>query len=116
MLKLFEELSTNDLYRQPPSGGCVLKPVTSLYGCFVAMQPPSGGCVLKLDRLSLGRNLRSAAAFGRLCVETAVGDFKEYKTIAAAFGRLCVETMILSSRLTVTVAAAFGRLCVETSH
>ena len=92
MLKLFEELSTNDLYRQPPSGGCVLKPVTSLYSCFVAMQPPSGGCVLKLDRLSLGRNLRSAAAFGRLCVETAVGDFKEYKTIAAAFGRLCVET------------------------
>ena len=55
---------------QPPSGGCVLK----LHGCIALRleikQPPSGGCVLKhLDDESLDAAL-SAAAFGRLCVET----------------------------------------------
>ena len=37
----------------------------------VAVQPPSGGCVLK--QVGQGRELShwQAAAFGRLCVETA---------------------------------------------
>ena len=33
-----------------------------------------------------------AAAFGRLCVETAISRLLIVKVLAAAFGRLCVET------------------------
>ena len=35
------------LLRQPPSGGCVLKPVGSAVITHGHIQPPSGGCVLK---------------------------------------------------------------------
>ena len=35
---------------------------------------------------------------------------------AAAFGRLCVETTAINIIKTFAKAAAFGRLCVETSH
>ena len=56
---------------QPPSGGCVLK-LPFFYGDkFVGMQPPSGGCVLKLYREKMPQIHLEAAAFGRLCVETA---------------------------------------------
>ena len=34
-------------YRQPPSGGCVLKHQTRIGRNDVGEQPPSGGCVLK---------------------------------------------------------------------
>ena len=57
-------------FKQPPSGGCVLKLLTFQKCCLPRKQPPSGGCVLK--QLSL--------------------QYKPYKTLAAAFGRLCVET------------------------
>ena len=33
---------------QPPSGGCVLKPIYKRSVVVVKGQPPSGGCVLKL--------------------------------------------------------------------
>ena len=33
------------------------------------------------------------AAFGRLCVETALQDLQQDKYLPAAFGRLCVETV-----------------------
>ena len=78
----------------------------------------------------------SAAAFGRLCVETGGGRLVVDLLDAAAFGRLCVETLALAilsrslgqppsggcvlkrDRRAVTQrsdpAAAFGRLCVET--
>ena len=36
---------------QPPSGGCVLKPLTVFVFIYFAAQPPSGGCVLKRDCL-----------------------------------------------------------------
>ena len=77
-------------------------------------QPPSGGCVLK--RLhSIFPLSDQPAAFGRLCVET----FKPCSTAAfdrpAAFGRLCVETAISSITASGKRPAAFGRLCVETS-
>ena len=56
----------------------------------------------------------NAAAFGRLCVETA-RRFKQICNIsAAAFGRLCVETLAAVSLRRNDIAAAFGRLCVET--
>ena len=32
---------------QPPSGGCVLKPISVNLSKPFSMQPPSGGCVLK---------------------------------------------------------------------
>ena len=57
-------------------------------------QPPSGGCVLKhLTKLN-PPPMQSAAAFGRLCVETIVKGQKNQELEAAAFGRLCVETLI----------------------
>ena len=33
---------------QPPSGGCVLKPIIGDISKSASLQPPSGGCVLKL--------------------------------------------------------------------
>ena len=35
-------------------------------------QPPSGGCVLKQRQMQALADINQAAAFGRLCVETAV--------------------------------------------
>ena len=80
------------LARQPPSGGCVLKPTinhgtdrnrkAATFGWLcvettaltayskMCQQPPSGGCVLKL--LNHRKQVKSdgAATFGWLCVET----------------------------------------------
>ena len=56
------------------------------------MQPPSGGCVLKLAIFAWIGVYLSAAAFGRLCVETKLRKSKTHLKFAAAFGRLCVET------------------------
>ena len=58
--------------------------------------------------------VKRAAAFGRLCVET--GDVWEVLSEhpAAAFGRLCVETVQYLMAFAKIAAAAFGRLCVET--
>ena len=56
----------------------------------------------------------NAAAFGRLCVETALPFPHSISRDAAAFGRLCVETCIIFSLILNLEAAAFGRLCVET--
>ena len=57
----------------------------------------------------------TAAAFGRLCVETlATLLVIAYNSLAAAFGRLCVETAKIAFADRLASAAAFGRLCVET--
>ena len=81
-----------DRIRQPPSGGCVLKPAGEKEAChddgpaafrrlcvetqnptrrwlMAAAQPPSGGCVLKLHP-SHRKGRAGPAAFRRLCVET----------------------------------------------
>ena len=55
-------------------------------------QPPSGGCVLKPDVFRPVDFLDTAAAFGRLCVETVTTLLIADSAVAAAFGRLCVET------------------------
>ena len=34
---------------QPPSGGCVLKRLSTYEENGIVLQPPSGGCVLKLS-------------------------------------------------------------------
>ena len=50
--------------------------------------------MLKLSESGKLSNLSSAAAFGRLCVETVVVNLKHFGCLhAAAFGRLCVETI-----------------------
>ena len=55
---------------QPPSGGCVLKPLMKIKSPAYVAQPPSGGCVLKQTQ-NLGYPIfPHPAAFGRLCVET----------------------------------------------
>ena len=59
-------------------------------------------------------NVRCAAAFGRLCVETLFYHHVLRRILAAAFGRLCVETLAVVSLYFKCAAAAFGRLCVET--
>ena len=78
------------------------------------MQPPSGGCVLKpigvwFDIISL-----LAATFGWLCVETKLLVCNFNDTAAATFGWLCVETKSNSRGLRRSDAATFGWLCVET--
>ena len=55
---------------QPPSGGCVLKLANMPIAVAELWQPPSGGCVLKHKPCKLKKLLTTAAAFGRLCVET----------------------------------------------
>ena len=77
-------------------------------------QPPSGGCVLKPIVSCMCCNETMAAAFGRLCVETSLIKWAIYSGAAAAFGRLCVETSYQSKQQIIDPAAAFGRLCVET--
>ena len=70
MLKLSMANARRGLGRQPPSGGCVLKPISAACACSARWQPPSGGCVLKLVSSGPDGVARGAAAFGRLCVET----------------------------------------------
>ena len=55
---------------QPPSGGCVLKPVLDESSIVEISQPPSGGCVLKPKEAQAFGLIEGPAAFGRLCVET----------------------------------------------
>ena len=47
MLKRLKSMNLKQKFNQPPSGGCVLKPVTVLFDGGLYNQPPSGGCVLK---------------------------------------------------------------------
>ena len=76
-------LEEHDLAVQPPSGGCVLKPVaTTALKAFTA-QPPSGGCVLKRAARVEHHAFGSPAAFGRLCVETVFDDARLKKMLTS---------------------------------
>ena len=55
-------------------------------------QPPSGGCVLKPLFSYIIKKEERPAAFGRLCVETEPVVLNSSSAAPAAFGRLCVET------------------------
>ena len=101
---------------QPPSGGCVLKPVTARWFDSWLSQPPSGGCVLKPQITVADVFEAQPAAFRRLCVETVRVRTSVYASKPAAFRRLCVETRsTVSTRTQATAPAAFRRLCVETT-
>ena len=63
-------MTRSNKINQPPSGGCVLKPIKASEEQSASSQPPSGGCVLKLKNLPLSNLNHYPAAFGRLCVET----------------------------------------------
>ena len=70
MLKLNPQNLASPRPRQPPSGGCVLKPNQTSHDRHAHGQPPSGGCVLKHSNyVQIAFRIRPAA-FGRLCVET----------------------------------------------
>ena len=70
VLKLDNDLFFLFIVGQPPSGGCVLKLDNDVFFLFIVGQPPSGGCVLKHYNTVNQIELKLAAAFGRLCVET----------------------------------------------
>ena len=74
MLKLLLMLFLKVIYKQPPSGGCVLKLFITQFTVARCTQPPSGGCVLKLCIGFLNMKWMSAATFGWLCVETVAKD------------------------------------------
>ena len=78
MLKQKQLDDVRGLERQPPSGGCVLKPVYQ--GGIRKDAPP--------------------AAFRRLCVETRQMAVGSVLADPAAFRRLCVETLIEFNRKT----------------
>ncbi len=63
---------------QPPSGGCVLKLFAFSIKFISLWQPPSGGCVLKQQPVQQPVQAQAAAAFGRLCVETALVATKPF--------------------------------------
>ena len=61
-------------------------------------QPPSGGCVLKPLFIGIVLVSEIPAAFGRLCVETLLNILILKQSTPAAFGRLCVETTSLKAK------------------
>ena len=83
--------------RQPPSGGCVLKPDYVAELETHRHQPPSGGCVLKLGQQSDHAHRLGQPPSGG-CVLKHLYTFSIIKYAGpAAFGRLCVETTNSSS-------------------
>ena len=57
----------------------MLKPSKSITAVSYLSQPPSGGCVLKPDLVVHLNYLLAPAAFGRLCVETALQPYLQRK-------------------------------------
>ena len=72
VLKLKSENQNYIIEQQPPSCGCVLKHTVKIsITVRLYTQPPSCGCVLKQLNLDQDFYMTFAAAFVRLCVETA---------------------------------------------
>ena len=91
-----------------------MKPPSCLMATTWCNQPPSGGCVLKPLYIQGFTEIVTPAAFGRLCVETGLLSVWVRDCTPAAFGRLCVETNQRDTVRKLIAPAAFGRLCVET--
>ena len=90
-----------DLFGSPAAFGRLCVETLSMLALCRARghQPPSGGCVLKPLTLVLPSIWASPAAFGRLCVETAARGIGQPAAEPAAFGRLCVETDLMPQSL-----------------
>ena len=80
------------------------------------LQPPSGGCVLKPLFAHELNCAPFAATFGWLCVETSIKSNTPCFKSAATFGWLCVETIYNRGNYNLNPAATFGWLCVETQE
>ena len=102
---------------QPPSGGCVLKPVERMLGTAIGLGPAAFRrlCVETAILTVLSLYL-CPAAFRRLCVETTNRSNSNIKILPAAFRRLCVETVTDPNTGLLEEPAAFRRLCVETLY
>ena len=101
------------LYRQPPSGGCVLKPISNAKVWEAPYQPPSGGCVLK--PFGVGMYLPNLpAAFGRLCVETTYKSISAAYASSATFKRLYVEVCFKFGCIILNDIFTFGQLHIKT--
>ena len=82
---------------QPPSGGCVLKPLNDTGALRQSMQPPSGGCVLKQTNIQPNpQHERQPPSGGCVLLKPAVVVGSNGAQSAAAFRRLCVETSAIS--------------------
>ena len=86
----------NDSNSQNPAAFRRLCVETGVYGALSAvsgLQPPSGGCVLK-PLIGFRKSPHAKpAAFRRLCVETVITRSNANRRYPAAFRRLCVETL-----------------------
>ena len=58
---------------------CVETVALNTLPCTSQQQPPSGGCVLKPLKQYAQTTTQDAAAFGRLCVETTVGNASPFR-------------------------------------
>ena len=79
--------------RQPPSGGCVLKPLQPCQATHFVCQPPSGGCVLKQ---ALGAEYKISLdqpPSGGCVLKHNNPKNNAFSPQPAAFRRLCVETL-----------------------
>ena len=137
-MKQAAQLNIGNSAPQPPSGGCVLKPLPTVRCGNARCQPPSGGCVLKrwLPRKTHPKTVRPAA-FGRLCVETISNNPTRYGIVNQPPSGGCVLKQQKRKRVVShyyqppsggcvlkhdkgceqgdkSSPAAFGRLCVET--
>ena len=81
-------------YSQPPSGGCVLKPVMNWILLRVQFQPPSGGCVLKLEPFAEATLAYAQPPSGGCVLKQNPDVLSVFPKLPAAFGRLCVETLV----------------------
>ncbi len=101
---------------QPPSGGCVLKRRQKIKSVDIQAQPPSGGCVLKLTRTGVFIYRNHAAAFRRLCVETAVISRLDPACCQPPSGGCVLKPAQHAQSARLLRTAAFRRLCVETAE
>ena len=102
--------------RQPPSGGCVLKPNVDRKTDLYRRQPPSGGCVLKRLPETIQICVVPPAAFRRLCVETPHDQPDLQQPLPQPPSGGCVLKLLFVMQAPVSgfAPAAFRRLCVET--
>ena len=126
-----------EIAKQPPSGGCVLKPAWKHAFDSEIEQPPSGGCVLKPSYILRYPIFGAAATFGWLCVETTSCKtaspyvvqppsggcvLKPYNCdtyfifcLQPPSGGCVLKLSRINSFRLLLIAATFGWLCVETS-
>ena len=102
------------LSKQPPSGGCVLKHLLSAPKQEIQTQPPSGGCVLKQAVANGDYSSARQPPSGGCVLKHGIHWAGVLQNYAATFGWLCVETTFCKKSSCPILAATFGWLCVET--